>query len=126
MERPFAGRLILVAEDEPLIALDIMQAFEEQGATVMVAQTRRDALLGIEDPRLSAAILDHALGETDSSTVCQRMKELGIPFLVYSGYNTLPGDCAGGIHVQKPVAPSELVEMVSALIAANQERANNV
>ena len=118
MDRSFTGRSILVAEDEPLIALDITQAFEDQGARVIVARTLEDALLGIEDPCLSAAIVDHALGETDSSTVCRRMKDLGIPFVVYSGYNDIPGACAGGVHVKKPAAPSELVAILSALIPA--------
>ena len=119
MDRPFTGRSILIAEDEPLIALDITLAFEEQGARVIVARTLKDALLGIEvSPGLSAAILDHALGETDSSTVCHRMKELGIPFVVYSGYNDIPGACAGGVHVKKPAAASELVAIVSAMIPA--------
>jgi DNA-binding response OmpR family regulator len=51
---------ILVAEDEPLIALDITQAFEEAGARVIRARTLNDAVLGVENPALSAAILDHA------------------------------------------------------------------
>lgn len=119
MDRPFTGRSILIAEDEPVIALDLTQAFKEQGARVIVAFTLKDALLAIEDPRLSAAILDHALGETDSSTVCHRMKELGIQFVVYSGYNDIPGACAGGVHVKKPAASSELVAIVSTLIPAN-------
>jgi DNA-binding response OmpR family regulator len=118
MDRPFSGRSILIAEDEPLIALDITLAFEEQGARVIVARTLKDALLGIEVPGLSAAILDHALGDTDSSTVCHRMKELGIPFVLYSGYNDIPGACAEGVHVKKPAAASELVAIVSAMIPA--------
>ena len=120
MERPLAGRSILIAEDEPLIALDIQQGFEQEGVTVIVARTLKDALFGVEDPRLSAAILDHALGETDSSTVCERMQELGIPFVTYSGFNDLTGACREGVHVKKPASISVLVTTVKGLLAERQ------
>ena len=66
MEGSLTGRLILIAEDEPLIALEIVQGFEDEGATVIIARTLDDALCGVEDPALSAAILDHGLGDGDS------------------------------------------------------------
>jgi DNA-binding response OmpR family regulator len=55
------GRLVLIAEDEPLIALDITLAFEKEGAWVIRARILDEALHAVEDPTLSAAILDHAL-----------------------------------------------------------------
>ena len=56
-----AGRLILICEDEPLIALDIANAFTNEGARVVTARSLRDALVAVENSGLSAAILDHAL-----------------------------------------------------------------
>jgi CheY-like chemotaxis protein len=35
---PLAGRLVLVVEDEPLIALDIVESFRAAGASVFTAQ----------------------------------------------------------------------------------------
>ena len=87
MDASLAGRLILIAEDEPLIALDITQGFEDEGATVIAAATLTEALRVVEDPALSAAILDHALSDGDSTTVCERMTERNIPFITYSGYD---------------------------------------
>ena len=98
MEASLIGRLILIAEDEPLIALDMMQAFEDEGARVIRARTRNEALLGVEAPDLSAAILDHALSDGDSSKVCTRMKERNIPFVTYSGYDHFGGVCRDGVH----------------------------
>ena len=112
MEAPLAGRLILIAEDEPLIALDITLAFEDEGAWVMRARTLREALLGVENPDLSVAILDHALSDGDCSTVCARMKERNIPFITYSGYNNLGMTCQDGVHVRKPASMSVLVATV--------------
>jgi len=39
-----AGRLILVVEDEPLVALDIAQSFERAGARVITTRVRSDAV----------------------------------------------------------------------------------
>jgi DNA-binding response OmpR family regulator len=116
MEAPFMGRLILIAEDEPLIALEITQAFEDAGAKVVLARTLNEALLGVEDHALSAAILDHALSDGDCSKVCERMKERSIPFVSYSGYDRLQGACHAGVLVKKPVAMSELLAIVGALL----------
>ena len=120
MERPLAGRSILIAEDEPLIALDIQQGFEQEGATTIMVRTLTAALRGGEDPTLSAAILDHAFSDGDSSTVCERMNERDIPFVSYSGYDHLPGACSGGVHVKKPASISVLVATVERLIAERQ------
>jgi DNA-binding response OmpR family regulator len=117
MNRQLTGRLILIAEDEPLIALDITQAFEAAGARVIRARTLKGALLGVEDPALSAAILDHALSDGDSSTVCERMKERNIPFVTYSGYGHLGGVCREGTLIMKPASMSVLVETVKTLLA---------
>jgi DNA-binding response OmpR family regulator len=120
MERPLAGRLILIAEDEPLIAIDITQAFEDEGASVIMAHTLDDALREVEDPALSAAILDHALSDGDSSTVCKRMKERNIPFVTYSGYDALGGVCREGVHLKKPASMALLVATVKGLLSERQ------
>ena len=117
MEASLKGRLILVAEDEPLIALDITLAFEDEGAWVIRARTLNEALLGVEDQALSAAILDHALGDGDSTQVCGRLKERNIPFVTYSGYDSPRGPCQGGVHVKKPTSMSLLVTTVKGLLA---------
>ena len=123
MEGSLTGRLILIAEDEPLIALDVKQTFEEEGAEVIVARTLNDALHGVEHPALSAAVLDYALGGGDSSGVCARMQERKIPFVVYTGYDNPGGAFSYGVHVKKPASLSELVTTVRGLIAgaASQE-----
>ena len=109
MKRPLAGRAILIIEDEVLIALDIQEALEEQGAETTTARTIAAALLAIEDPVLSAAIVDHALGDGDSSVLCQRLKERDVPFITHSGYANLDGACAGTKHLTKPTSGSLLV-----------------
>jgi CheY-like chemotaxis protein len=51
-----SGRSILIAEDEPLIALDIAEAFKDAGATTIVTSTIHYALVLVEHDGLSAAV----------------------------------------------------------------------
>ena len=111
-----AGRLILVCEDEPLVAIHVANAFTDAGARVVTARSVRDALAAIEGGILSAAILDHALSDGDSSLLCERLKEQGIPFVLYSGYSHLDGACGDAVHVSKPASPEVLVTTVVGLL----------
>ena len=86
-------RAILVVEDEPLIALDIATEFEKRGARVSIANTLKEALASVEADGLSAAVLDHALPDGDSTQLCERLTKRGIPFVTYSGYTR--ADVAG-------------------------------
>jgi DNA-binding response OmpR family regulator len=122
MEASLTGRLILIAEDEPLIAFEIMQGFEEEGARVIMARTLAEGLRAVEDPALSAAILDHALTDGDTSEICARMKKRNIPFVTYSGYDDLVGVCREGVHVNKPASMSVLVATVKGLLAEHTQR----
>lgn len=117
MNLPMAGRLILIVEDEPLIALQMTLAFEDEGAWVIRAYTLKEALARVENPKLSAAILDHGLNDGDTSTVCKRMTERNIPFVTYSGHEPSNGAARGGIHVTKPVGMPELVAIVKRAMA---------
>jgi len=110
------GRLILICEDEPLIAIHIVNGFEAAGARVVMVRSLRDALVAVEDPSLSAAVLDHALGDGDSSLLCERLKERNVPFIVHSGYSQLNGACGNGVQVGKPADPQVLVTTVEELL----------
>jgi DNA-binding response OmpR family regulator len=116
MESSLAGHHILIVEDEPLIALDIKQALEEQGAKVVVVRTLADALRAIQNPHLSGAILDHALSDGDTTEICARLKERSLPFVTFSGYDRIEGPCSEGVHITKPARISTLVATVEALL----------
>ena len=117
MQRPsLEGRSILVVEDEPLIVMDITQAFEATGAALTTTNTLKHALILVEHDGLSGAILDHALGGGNSSLLCARLKERGIPFMIYSGYTTVEGPCKDALHISKPAADGALVAAMEGLI----------
>ncbi len=96
--------------------MHITQTFQHSGAEVTTTSTLRHALLLVEHDGQSAAIPDHALGDGDSSQLCERLKERGIPFLIHSGYEKLEGACAGAPHVSKPAPPGALVAAMENLI----------
>ena len=110
------GRSILVVEDEPLIALDITQELEAAGASVTTTDTLRHALLLVEHDGLSGAVLDHGLTDGDSSRLCSRLKERGIPFIMYSGFPAVDGDCSAGLHMTKPAGEGALTAALGRLI----------
>jgi len=118
MERPLVGRVILITEDEPLINLDIQQTFEAAGAKTISVRTLAGALLAAEDLDLSAAVVDHALGDGDSSELCHRLKERDVPFVTYSGFAHMDGACAEADHVNKLASPAVLVATIAALLAS--------
>ena len=85
------GRSILVVEDELLIAMDIAGALEKAGAHATMTTTVRHALILVEHDGLSGAIMDHALSDGESTALCARLKERGIPYISYSGYQAVAG-----------------------------------
>lgn len=118
MQRPtLEGRSILIVEDEPLIVMDITLALEHTGAELTTTNTLKHALLLVEHDGLSAAILDHSLGDGDSSLLCTRLKERGIPFLIYSGYPQSKGLSQGAPHLSKPASHDALRTAMDDLIA---------
>lgn len=107
------GFKILIVEDEPIVALDIVSAFEEAGASVSVATTLTEATSIVEQGGLSAAVLDFG---QDSNELCTRLRERGSPFVLYSGYGIFGDTCVGGVVIPKPAAPAALVEAISGLL----------
>jgi len=113
------GRSILIVEDQPLIVMDITQEFEGTGAALTTTNTLKHALLLVEHDGLSGAILDHALGDGDSSLLCERLNERGVPFMIYSGHTIVEGPCKDALHISKPAASGVLVAAMERLIMSD-------
>jgi len=80
-----AGRFILVVEDEPLVRLDVTGRLQHAGATVVSASGVEKAIVLAEHPMISAGVLDFDLGNADSTPVCWRLVDRGVPFIFYTG-----------------------------------------
>ena len=109
----FTGRSILIVEDEPIIAFDISQTFEDAGATTITASTMEAALRLVEKDGLSAAVLDFG---HDAHALCARLRERSIPFVLHSGSGHVDDSCCGGVIVPKPAATFTLVAAVAELL----------
>ena len=106
-----SGLTLLVVEDEPLIAMDITVTLEDRGAKVTSTNSLKHASILVEGDGLSGAILDHSLGDGDSSILRKRLKERAIPFLVHSGFQI-----EGEPYLSKPATPDQLVHALVKLI----------
>jgi len=117
MDRPLAGRLILVVEDEPLIALHVSSALEQAGGQITSTSLLRNAMLLAEHGDLSAAVIDHVLGDGDSSLLCKLLTERDIPFVIHSGASAIDiAERHSAPYIPKPADPEVIVATVAKLI----------
>jgi DNA-binding response OmpR family regulator len=114
-----SGRRVLIVEDEPLIALEIAQALRSAGASVLTAATLDEGLRLAEQDGVAAAILDLILGANDGAQLCARLRERGIPFVIYSGRTEVPASCKAGALVSKPAHPEALLQALASVLASH-------
>jgi CheY-like chemotaxis protein len=111
------GRIVLVVEDEPLVALNIVDLLNEFGATVLTARNVQDALALITSAKICSAILDVNLAGNDCDPICQRLSERGIPFSFYTGYSdaSVLKKWAAAPVINKPASGKRIVEVLTGL-----------
>ena len=101
------GHRVLIAEDEPIIALDLATAFESVGAEAIIVHTLRDAIAVARIDALTAAVVDIFLKNELSSPLCALLQLRDIPFVVYTGSDDTDFKYRSLI-IAKP-APAELI-----------------
>ena len=111
-----AGRSILIVEDEPLIALEIVTAFQNAGAVALTARSLTEAIHLVEHDALSAAVLDFGLADGDADAVCARLDERHITFILHSGYTRHGLIYDRGTVIPKPACPETLIKTVVGLL----------
>lgn len=110
-----AGRRVLVAEDEAMIAMLLEELVTGLGAEVAGPYARvKDVAQCIECQRLDGALLDVNLRGEPVFSVLPRLAQLGIPFIVTSGYDAqslFPPELRGVPRVSKPFDEDELARL---------------
>ena len=110
---------ILLVEDEPFILMDVQQALEAVGGRVVPAQSVREALKLLDAESITASVLDFKLEGGTADELCHQLTERKIPFVIYSGYPNVEGECSRWEIVQKPADARELVTRVLKVLVAN-------
>lgn len=118
--------LVLVAEDQVFIALDLALAIEDAGGEVAgpVASVK-EALALIKTRPIAAAILDANLTDGDITPVAVLLLEAGIPIIIQSGVGLAPELAARfpdlEVHI-KPYIAADLVAQLGALIVRKRDQ----
>ena len=115
------GRLILVVEDDPLIAIDMQDMLTDRGAEVLgPAPSVGAALKALSGRRPDAAVLDVNLRGVMSTPVAEALRREGVPFVVATGYSRGQLDGAAlreAPLLAKPVDRTELLRVLGRLLA---------
>jgi DNA-binding response OmpR family regulator len=122
---PLRGRRILVAEDEPMLALELEAALEEMGCRVLgPASTVAGALalVSAEGRRLDGAVLDVNLAGEEIFPVVSALRARGVPVLFATGYSEMPAEHAAIPLLRKPLARGELAAALTALLESYPAR----
>jgi len=121
---PLAGKRLLVVEDEPLVALDMVASLEEAGAEVAPpVSTVKEALAAIEIGSFDGVLLDGNLGGRPVDEVAAALTRRNTPFLFVSGYGpeNLPHAFRKAAVLSKPFTPKLLVEAAARLVGQRSD-----
>lgn len=105
MSQAFAGRRVLVVEDESLVAMLLETILEDMGCiAVGPAATVDEGLRMATDETVDAALLDVNVAGRQVFPVAQVLKDRGVPFVFSTGYGEggLPDEWRGHRTLQKP------------------------
>ncbi len=103
---------VLVAEDEPVIALDLASAVEEAGGCVVgPAASVKQALRLVANDGVCAAILDVDLLDGDVGPVIEELMRRAIPVIIHSGAGLPPTLLARfrNVEVHQKPTPAEVL-----------------
>jgi CheY-like chemotaxis protein len=113
-----AGLRVLLAEDEPLIAMDGEAALQAMGVQqVVLVRSVSEGLSAIDGSPLDAAFLDLRLGADTSVPLAERLAAAGVPFAFLTGYqgDAIPATFKGRPVVAKPFRSELLLQTLLAM-----------
>jgi len=87
-DTPLAGKLVLLVEDQTLIALDTEGLLRELGAEKVETFTNAEATLAwLTANAPDVAVLDINLGESSSFSIAEELVQRARPFVFTTGYS---------------------------------------
>lgn len=122
IEQPLAGLMVLLVEDQALIAMDTEELLKILGAgQVVTAPNVGVALSKLSDTNPDCAVLDLNLGSETSEAVAVALQERGIPYVFATGYRdsfAIPDMFSDVLVVRKPVSRDSLSRQLSQALVA--------
>ncbi|HEY4584914.1 MAG TPA: response regulator [Brevundimonas sp.] len=121
----FAGRRVLIVEDESLVAMLLETILADLGCDVVGPESNiEDGLTAVADVAgLDAALLDVNVAGREIFPVAEALKAKGVPFVFSTGYGEagLPEHWRGNPTVQKPFTEGAIREAL--MTALNMQNA---
>ena len=111
--------VVLLTEDDALVATDLRDALEKASYRVVgPLATTREALSLIEEEAPTLAIIDIMLRDGPCTELARALRQRGVPFLVHSGCRPdepLAGDFQGVPWLSKPAVAWDVVALLDEL-----------
>ncbi|AMJ60948.1 response regulator [Bosea sp. PAMC 26642] len=109
---------VLILEDETIIALDVEGILVDAGFEIVgILSTCASAIEWLQADRPDVALLDIDLHDGSCEHVAQRLYDLGVPFVVFSGSepteDTIDPVFLRGGWLEKPAPGQRIVAAVS-------------
>lgn len=121
-----AALRVLIAEDEFLIATDLAEAFESEGAQVLgPASSVKTAMALLETtPAVDCGVLDLNLGGELVYPLADALARRDVPFLFTTGYDdgAIPSRFDNVIRLPKPTDGAAAVEQARQLLLRGKSR----
>lgn len=121
----FAGRRVLIVEDESLVAMLLETILADLGCDVVGPESNiEDGLTAVADVAgLDAALLDVNVAGREIFPVAEALMAKGVPFVFSTGYGEagLPEHWRGNPTVQKPFTEGAIREAL--MTALNMQNA---
>ncbi len=120
-EADLGGHSILVVEDEYYQAADAARALGGAGAEIIgPCPTEEAARAALETQRPDAVVLDVNLGSGPTFQLAETLKERGIPFVFFTGYDQvmIPKEFEDIVRLEKPVELQKIVGAISKVVMA--------
>lgn len=119
---PLRDCVILVVEDEYLLAQDLCAELADRAAVVIgpVATTEQALALVREADKLSGAIVDINLRGEQAFTLADELMAREVPFIFTTGYDAcaIPDRFGHVIRCEKPVRMSDVVDVLGRVALA--------
>jgi len=117
--------VILIAEDEAIVALSYASILEEAGYEIAgpVGSIRKGIEI-IENKKIDGAVLDIDIGGVPVDPIIMTLRRKLVPFIFVSAYPHLIGPYGEAIFLEKPCTAVQLISAVRQLVRSPVEKAS--